>query len=313
MRNIGRVRGCTSCPAFIVELCNNPGAMARSYVLFAAVLFGTTGTAQALGPAGLSPLTVGAARVVLGGGVLGLLALPGSRAAARMSPGLVLCAGVAIAIYQLTFFEAVHRAGVAVGAVVAIGSGPIAAGVLERGFGDTWPGARWRAATALAIAGIVALTLGGAGRAAASTTGVLLALASGTAYATYTVIAKRLLSGGAGPVRVMGAAFGVGSLLLLPVLLVGNTQWLHTTRGIELAAYLAVGPTILAYLLFARGLRRLTASETTTIVLAEPVTATILGVVVLHQPLGAAAIVGVLLVIAGIGVLALPTLQRVPA
>ena len=38
---------------------------------------------------------------------------------------------------------------------------------------------------------------------------------------------------------------------------------------------------VLAYLLFARGLRRLTASETTTIVLVEPVTATILGVAVL--------------------------------
>jgi drug/metabolite transporter, DME family len=287
--------------------------MARSPVLLAAVLFGTTGTAQALGPAGLSPLTVGAARVVLGGGVLGLLAFTGSRTAARMSPALVLCAGAAIAIYQLTFFEAVHRAGVAVGAVVAIGSGPIAAGVLERGFGDAWPGARWLAATALAIAGIVALSLGGTGHAAASTTGILLALASGATYATYTVIAKRLLDAGAGQVRVMGAAFGVGSLLLLPVLLIGETQWLHTTRGIELAAYLAVGPTILAYLLFARGLQRLTASETTTIVLAEPVTATILSVAVLHQPLGATAIAGVVLVIAGIGVLALPNLEPVPA
>jgi DME family drug/metabolite transporter len=287
--------------------------LARTSVLVAAVLFGTTGTAQALGPAGSSPLTVGAARVVLGGGVLGLLAFAGSRSAARMSLALVMCAGAAVAIYQLTFFEAVHRAGVAVGAVVAIGSGPVAAGLLERSFGDAWPGGRWLGATALAIAGIVALSVGGTGHAPASTTGVLLALASGTAYAAYTVIAKRMLRDGAGPVRVMGAAFGVGSLLLLPVLVVGNTQWLHTTRGIELAAYLAVGPTILAYLLFARGLRRLTASETTTIVLAEPVTATILGVAVLHQPLGATAIVGVLLVVAGIGVLALPTLERAPA
>ena len=287
--------------------------MARSSVLLAAVLFGTTGTAQALGPAGLSPLTVGAARVVLGGGALGLLAFVGSRAAGRMSPALVLCAGAAIAIYQLTFFEAVHRAGVAVGAVVAIGSGPIVAGVLERSFGATL------ARHALARCHCTrdrrnrGSQLGGTGHAAASTSGILLALASGTAYAIYTVIAKRLLDGGAGPVRVMGAAFGVGSLLLLPVLLFGDTQWLHTTRGIELAAYLAVGPTILAYLLFARGLLRLTASETTTIVLAEPVTATILGVTVLHQPLGATAVVGVVLVIAGIGVLALPSLERMPA
>ena len=284
--------------------------MARSYVLIAAVLFGTTGTAQALGPAGLSPLSVGAARVVLGGGVLGLLALALPRPAARMSPALVLGAGAAVAVYQLTFFEAVHRAGVAVGAVVAIGSGPVVSGILERAFGEDWPGRRWLAATALAIAGIVALSVGRSGHAPPSATGIALALASGMAYATYTVIAKRLLRAGGGPVHVMGAAFGVGAILLLPVLLIGGIGWLHTTRGIELAAYLAAGPTVLAYLLFARGLRRLTASETTTIVLAEPVTASILGVAVLHQPLGTMAIAGVVLVIAGIGILALPGSPR---
>ena len=39
----------------------------RVAVLLAAVLFGTTGTAQALGPDGAAPLTVGAARIVVGG------------------------------------------------------------------------------------------------------------------------------------------------------------------------------------------------------------------------------------------------------
>jgi DME family drug/metabolite transporter len=283
--------------------------MARLYVLMAAVLFGTTGTAQALGPAGLSPLSVGAARVVIGGGILGVLALARPRPLARMSPALVICAGAAVAAYQLTFFEAVHRAGVAVAAVVAIGSGPIASGALERALGDAWPGRRWLAASALAIAGIVALGVGGTGDGSASASGIVLALASGTAYASYTVIAKRLLRGGS-PIQVMGAAFGVGSIILLPVLLIGDMRWLHTTRGIELAGYLAVGPTVLAYLLFARGLRRLTASETTTIVLAEPVTAAILAMAVLHEPLGTMAIAGVLLVIVGVGVLALPSSAR---
>src|SRR4051812_8147369 len=147
--------------------------MARSSILVAAVLFGTTGTAQALGPAGLSPLSVGAARVVIGGGVLGVLALARPRAVARMSPALVVCAGAAVAAYQLTFFEAVHRAGVAVGAVVAIGSGPVAAGALERALGDAWPGRRWLAATALAIGGIVALSVGGSRDAAASESGIV--------------------------------------------------------------------------------------------------------------------------------------------
>ncbi len=281
--------------------------MTRINVLVAAVLFGTTGTAQALGPAGVSPLTVGAARVVIGGGVLGMLALALPRPAARISPVLVLVAGAAVATYQLTFFEAVHRAGVAVGAVIAIGSGPVVTGLLDGAFGDGWPGRRWFAATVLAVTGTIALSLGGTGRAPVSAPGVALALASGAAYASYTVIAKRLLRSGGSPVQVMGAAFGVGSIMLLPVLLVGDTRWLHSLHGVELAAYLAAIPTVLAYLLFARGLRRLTASETTTIVLAEPVTAAVLGVAVLHEPLGALAVAGVVLVVAGIGVLALPS------
>ena len=186
----------------------------------------------------------------------------------------------------------------------------MASGILERAFGGDWPGRRWVAATALAIAGIVALSVGGKGHAAASGLGIGLALVSGISYAGYTVIAKRLLRDGGSPVQVMGAAFGLGSVFLLPVLLAESSTWLHTTRGLELVLYLAVGPTAIAYLLFARGLRRLTASETTTIVLAEPVTATILGVTVLHEGLGVVGIAGVLLVIAGIAALALPRFPR---
>ena len=277
---------------------------ARLQVLAAAVLFGTTGTAQALGPVGSSPVTVGAVRIVVGGAALGCLALTAPRSIGRLSPALVLLAGAAVALYQLTFFEAVHRAGVAVGAVVAIGSGPVVAGLLERVLGAPWPGRRWLVATALAVGGVAALALGRAGGAPASASGILLALASGTAYASYTVVAKRLLERGAPPVRVMGAAFGTAALMLLPVLLAGNSAWLHHTRGVELALYLALGPTVLAYVLFARGLRRLTAAETTTIVLAEPVTATLLAVAVLHQGLGIAGAAGIGLVLGGILVLA---------
>jgi len=279
---------------------------ARASVLLAAVLFGTTGTAQALGPAGLSPLTVGSARIVAGGAVLASLALLLPHPAARLSPWLVLAAGAAVAVYQLAFFEAVHRTGVAVGAVVAIGSGPVVAGALERALGGPWPGRRWLVATGLAVAGVAALSSAGTGESNVSMAGVGLALASGTAYAAYTVIAKRQLRAGAGPVQVMGAAFGAAALLLLPVLFLGDTAWLHQGRGIELALYLAVGPTVIAYVLFARGLRRLSASETTTIVLAEPVTAAILAVAVLHERLGAGAVVGIVLVLSGIAALAVP-------
>jgi DME family drug/metabolite transporter len=73
-----------------------------------------------------------------------------------------------------------------------------------------------------------------------------------------------------------------------------------------MALWLGVVPTALAYLLFARGLRRLPAAEVATLTLAEPVTAAALGAVVLGERPGAVAVAGIALILAGLAVLAAP-------
>jgi DME family drug/metabolite transporter len=280
--------------------------MARTQVLIAAILFGTTGTAQALGPDSSTPLTVGASRILVGGSILAVMALASGGFRGRWSVGHVLLAGAGVAVYQLAFFQAVADTGVAVGAIVAIGSGPVFAGILERVLDGVWPGRTWLIATALATAGVVVLSLASATDASLSATGIALALVSGLGYATYTIVAKRLLRLGHTPVAVMGASFGLGAVLLLPVLLLGDTAWLHTPDGLALALYLGIVPTALAYSLFARGLRSLDASEVTTLVLAEPLTATVLGVVVLGERVGVGGVLGAVLILAGLAVLAHP-------
>ncbi len=280
---------------------------ARLQVLLAAILFGTTGTAQALGPDDSTPLTVGAARILVGGALLALVALAGGGLRGRWPLGLVAIAGVGVAVYQLAFFEAVARTGVGIGAVVAIGSGPVLAGALERVLDGVWPGRAWGVATALATSGVALLTLAAAGDAALSVPGIGLALVSGAGYATYTVVAKRLLGLGHEPIPVMGVSFGAGALLLLPVLALGETSWLLSKDGLLLALYLGVVPTAIAYVLFARGLQHLSASEVTTLVLAEPVTAMVLGWLVLDERIGVAGAAGAALVLAGLAVLARPT------
>jgi DME family drug/metabolite transporter len=274
--------------------------------LIAAILFGTTGTAQALGPDGSTPLTVGASRILVGGSILAAMALASGGFRGRWPLGHVLLAGVGVAVYQLAFFQAVADTGVAVGAIVAIGSGPVFAGILERVLDGAWPGRTWLIATALATAGVAVLSLASATDASLSAAGIGLALVSGLGYATYTIVAKRLLRLGHTPVAVMGASFGLGAVLLLPVLLLGDTAWLHAPDGLALALYLGIVPTALAYSLFARGLRSLDASEVTTLVLAEPLTATVLGVVVLDERVGAGGLLGAALILAGLAVLALP-------
>jgi drug/metabolite transporter, DME family len=311
----------------------------RTLVLLAAVLFGTTGTAQALGPES-SPLEVGAARVAVGAALLALAAwgVERWRVRGRVSGGetgrargeeprrarggetrrepsprwpLLALAGAAIGVaaYQLAFFAAVDDTGVAVGTVVALGSAPAMAGLLGWIAGGTRLTATWAASTALATAGVVLLVLAGSD-ARVSLPGVLLALGAGAAYAGYTVGSKRMLDLGHAPEAVMARTFGAGALLLSPVLLASGGGPLAGTEGLLLALYLGAIPTALAYVLFARGLRAITAAETATLTLAEPLTAAALGAIVLNERPGALAVAGAALVLAGLAVLALPRRRR---
>jgi DME family drug/metabolite transporter len=280
---------------------------ARLQVLLAAICFGTTGTAQAVGP-GASPVAVGAARIVFGGLLLALVARGLRVRVPRVGAPLIGMA-VAVAVYQLSFFAAVRLTGVAVGTVVAIGTGPAAAGLLGRLLNGERLSARWAEATALAALGVALLA--GNGGASIDPTGVALAVTSGVGYASYTVLSKRMLVAGEAPEGVMAAGFGGAGLLLLPVLLAAGPDFLATPGGLAMAVYLAAVPTALAYVLFSRGLRRLSSGETATLVLAEPLTASALGVVALGEHPSAVAGAGALLVLAGLLVLAAPARRRV--
>jgi DME family drug/metabolite transporter len=279
--------------------------MPRLQVLLAALCFGTTGTAQALGPDAASPLTVGAVRVALGAAIL-LIAVRfgGANATVRFARAPLAVGGVGVAGYQLCFFAAVHDTGVAVGTVVALGSAPAFAGLGAWLVDRTKPSGAWVAATALAAAGVALMAVSGSA-ADVSVPGVVLALGAGASYAVFTLASKRLLDAGAAVERVMAGVFTLGALLLVPVLLVGDLDWLGSADGLAMALWLGAVPTALAYILFARALRFLPASEVATLTLAEPVTAAALGAIVLGERPGAGAVAGIALVIAGLAVLAL--------
>jgi len=278
--------------------------MARSQVLLAALCFATTGTAQALGPDGTDPVGVGATRILIGGALLALVALARRQSGRpRWDRKAVAAAVAGVAVYQLAFFAAVADTGVAVGTIVALGSAPTLAGLFEWIVDRRRPSTRWAAATALACAGVALLALAGAD-ADVSPLGVGLAVTAGGAYAVYTLAAKRLLAAGHAPEAVMAAAFGLGAIVLLPALIATTPAWLGHADGLALALFLGTIPTAVAYLLFAHGLKHLTASETATLTLAEPLTAAILGAVVLSEQLSAPALAGAGLVLGALVALA---------
>jgi DME family drug/metabolite transporter len=286
----------------------------RGVVLVAAasVLFGTTGTALALAPDSVTPLQAGAARLVIGGGALAawlLLMRRGAEGLAvlRRRAGLLLVAG--ICVYQPAFFVAAERSGVAVGALVALGSAPVWTGLLSAAVDGFRPGRLWIASTAVALVGLVLLT------SAARTPdpwGVAAAAVAGAAYAVYTVAAARLLRDSIEPAVVMGAGFGAAGLLALPVLVLAGTSWAGQADGAALALWLGLATTALAYVWFGRGLTVLPAPTVATLTLLEPVVAGALAVLVLNESVTALQVAGGLLLLAALAALGREAASRTP-
>ncbi|MEI6825794.1 MAG: DMT family transporter [Desulfuromonadales bacterium] len=274
-------------------------------ILLAAILWGTTGTSQALAPPGAHPLTVGALRLAVGGAALLLLALARGQItrASFSKPGITLLAALLVAAYQLSFFKAVSTTGVAVGTMVAIGSGPLFAGLFSLLFHSERPDRRWLIATSLAIAGLLVLFIPAPGSAAQiKTSGVLLALAAGASYAGYTLSIKQLLPGNSSD-AVIAVVFTLGGILLVPFLFGSDLAWTATPGGLVIILHLGLVATAVAYLLFARGLRSVPAVHAVTLSLAEPLTAATLGILVLRERLTLTAAIGMGLVLAGLVVL----------
>ncbi|WP_026147571.1 DMT family transporter [Limimaricola hongkongensis] len=272
----------------------------------AAMLWGTTGTVQALLPAARDPLAVGALRLSFGALALLAMALAHgpSRRALRGLPwaGLAL-AGVAVAGYNLLFFRAVEIAGVGIGTAVAIGSAPLWTTAWEIAAQRLWPD-RWRGAgQVVSVAGVVLLALAGGG-AQGSALGVALAAGAGACYATYSLVTSRL-GHRAPPLALAAATFGLGALLTLPVLLLAPPVWLSGAESWAAMAFLGIGATALSYALYTWGLARLAASTAVTLALAEPVTAWLLAVTVVGEPVTVPRLAGALLVLAGLVVVAL--------
>ena len=122
-------------------------------ILFAAVLWGTTGTAQELGPEAASPLAVGSLRLLVGAAVLVVVALSRTRDDAWRSliRPATLFAALGVAAFQLFFFSGVDRTGVAVGTVLALGSAAVFVGAIEAILLRSWPSLTWVAATVPAL------------------------------------------------------------------------------------------------------------------------------------------------------------------
>jgi drug/metabolite transporter, DME family len=292
------------------------GAMLLGLLLvcLSAVSWGTTGSVMTLlaREGTPSPLLVGWARMAVAAPCLLLaaaLAPSPSRAVGGWRPRDLAKAallGVAMAAYQVCYFWAVPRTGVALTALFAICSAPllIAAGAAlwlkER------PTPAARIALLLAVVG-TAMVLAGpradGGAPIGFAAGALSALGAGLSYAVYAVTAKELLRRVA-PLPLAALTFTLAAILLTPVLALERDAAAQLGAGWLLLVYLGVVPTALAYVVFGAGLARVTATAAGVATLLEPLTAAALGVLVFGERLGIAGWAGAALLLAALALLA---------
>lgn len=280
----------------------------------AACSWGTTGSAMTLlaREGTSSPLLVGWARMA---GAAPCLLL--ATALLRPKPpvvgpwgfretALTTVLGGAMAAYQICYFWAVPRTGVALTALLAICSAPLIIALGAAFFLRERLSALARLALLLAVAGTALLLAGPRSLDRLPdgfVPGALSALGAGLSYAVYALTAKGLLARAA-PLPLAAATFTLAAVLLTPVLLLERDVMSQLTAGWTLLLYLGLVPTAIAYLLFSAGLKRVPATAAGIATLLEPLTASILGVFAFSERLGAWGWVGAALLLAALVLLA---------
>lgn len=286
------------------------GLSGTALVLLAAISWGTTGTAQSFAPPEAPSPAIGALRLFVGGLTLLLIVMFSGSLRQRPNPWpwrANLTAAFAMAVYQVTFFAGVRLTGVAIGTIVGVGSAPIFTGLLDYVLYRRAPGRRWLIATGLAVIGCALLTFGGSTVESSEAVkfdplGILLTLTAGFSYAIVTIASKGLLKD-LKPDAAMAAVMSIGALFLLPFWVGTDLSWLAKPNGLLVVLHLGVITIAIGYILFARGLALIPASTVVTLTLAEPLTAGILGVVVVGEILTPLMLLGAGMVFAGLVVL----------
>ncbi|MBB1251964.1 EamA family transporter [Streptomyces sp. OF3] len=302
-----------------------PVGRGLSYVLIAAIAWGTAGAAAAVlfDTSGLGPVALTFWRTA--GGLLLLAPLlllrarrcrrgagrsagSGRPLSRRVRLGRALATGMSLTVFQTAYFGAVHATGLAVATVVTLGAGPV---LIALG-GRLWMAERLGRGGALAVAGAVTglavLVLGGAnGSGTVVPLGVGYALLSALGYSAMTLQARHRARAGE-HVDSLGAtisSFAVGAVLLLPAAMWEGLWPVSAELGdwLPMMVYLAAVPTALAYGLYFTGLVAVRAATAAVIALIEPVTAAVLAVVLLGEHLTATTVAGTTVLLTAVAAL----------
>ncbi|PMG54786.1 hypothetical protein BCU88_19300 [Vibrio splendidus] len=260
-------------------------------ILFASILWGTTGTAASFAP-DLSPLAIGAFSMGVGGLMQAGLAYRKILFAfdkLLQNKRLLAVSALALAVYPLAFYSSMKLSGVAIGTVVSIATAPFFSALLECLISKKNNiNKRWLTSFAIGVVGIGLLVFSESSSTNESgddlkLLGIALGLVAGLCYAIYSWATKALIDKGIKSQAAMGSIFGLGAMLLLPTLWFTGENLFSSQINVLVISYLTLIPQCLGYIAFSFGLRHVTASSANLLTLFEPVVAAVLAVCVVGE------------------------------
>lgn len=290
-------------------------------IILASFLWGTTGVSATFAP-DVSAIAIGAAAMGFGGLLQAAIAITPIRRSLgdfRQQWHLLLLGAIAVAVYPLAFYGSMRLAGVTIGTVVSIGTAPVLSAIIEIIMDGARMTLRWLSGAVLGLTGIALLSLSGgteqiaAADTSATLTGVILGLLAAFTYALYSWAARRLMQRNIPSRAAMGGIFGIGGLLLMPVLALYGAPFLDSWQNAAVGIYMACVPMFMGYVCFGYALARIPASTATTITLLEPVIAAALAAIIVGEQLTAAGWAGVALIFTCLVCITLPARRKAQA
>jgi inner membrane transporter RhtA len=235
-----------------------------------------------------SPLGMVMLRLVFSAIVLLAIARPSLRGHDRSGWLAVLGFGAVLALMNGLFYLALARLPLGVTVTIEV-LGPLVLSIVASRRRSAW---LW---ALLAFAGVLAL--GGGGWDRLDPLGVVFALGAAAAWALYIVSSARV--GRAFPkLDGLALAMAAGAVLSLPFGIASGGATLLRPEVLGLGAAVAVLSSTIPYALELIALRRLAASAFAILMSLSPATASLAGLLILHQQLSWLELVGIALVIA---------------
>lgn len=225
---------------------------------------------------------------------------------------LLVIGALSIAIYPLAFYGAMRLAGVTVGTVITIGSAPLLSALIEYLLDRRNLTLQWSVGALVGLIGMGLISVAenlSQGEVVGGDSvplGVFLGLIGGLTYALYSWSARKMMLQGTRSSVAMGATFGLGGLLLMPVLIATGGPFLASWTNAAVGIYMAAVPMFLGYLSFGFGLARVEPSMATVITLLEPVVAAVLAVLIVGERLPNLGWIGVVLVVGCLVIITMP-------